>query len=43
MGELAAVTAIDGRTIGDGQAGPTTRRLTALFRELTARDGDVVV
>ena len=32
MGELAAVTR--GRpTIGDGEAGPMTRRLTALFRE----------
>ncbi len=43
MGELAAVTTIDGRPIGDGVVGPMTRRLTALFRELTAREGDVVV
>jgi branched-chain amino acid aminotransferase len=43
MGELAAVTTIDGRRIGDGAVGPMTRRLTALFRELTAREGDVVV
>jgi branched-chain amino acid aminotransferase len=43
MGELAAVTTIDGRTIGDGRVGPLTQRLTALFRELTAREGDVVV
>jgi branched-chain amino acid aminotransferase len=43
MGELAAVTAIDGRTIGDGRTGPTTRRLSALFRELTAREGERVV
>ena len=40
MGELAAVTTIDGRTIGDGRVGPMTRRLTALFRELTTREGD---
>jgi branched-chain amino acid aminotransferase len=43
MGELAAVTTIDGRTIGDGRVGPMTRRLTALFRELTAREGEPVV
>lgn len=43
MGELAAVTTIDGRKIGEGMAGPMTRRLTDLFRELTAREGVVVV
>ena len=43
MGELAAVTSIDGRTLGSGGVGPVTRRLTALFRELTAREGTVVV
>jgi branched-chain amino acid aminotransferase len=43
MGELAAVTTIDGRRIGDGAVGPMTTRLTTLFRELTAREGDVVV
>jgi branched-chain amino acid aminotransferase len=43
MGELAAVTTIDGRTIGSGTVGPVTQRLTALFRELTAREGTVVV
>src|SRR6185503_11707900 len=30
MGELAGVTKIDGRTIGDGEVGETTRRLSAL-------------
>ena len=43
MGELAAVTSIDGRTIGGGRPGPTTTRLSSLFRELTERDGTVVV
>jgi len=43
MGELAGVTTIDGRTIGAGRVGPTTQRLTALFRELTAREGEPVV
>ena len=42
MGELAAVTTIDGRTIGDGRVGPMTQRLTALFRELTSREGEPV-
>ena len=42
MGELAAVTRIDGRLIGDGRPGAMTARLTALFRELTAREGTVV-
>lgn len=42
MGELAAVTRIDGRVIGNGTVGPITQRLTALFRELTAREGTVV-
>ncbi len=42
MGELAAVTRIDGRVIGAGSVGPITERLTALFRELTGREGTVV-
>lgn len=43
MGELAPVTTIDGRQIGTGKAGPVTERLMELFRELTAREGTVVV
>lgn len=43
MGELAAVTRVDGRQIGDGAPGPTTRRLSELFAERTAREGTVVV
>ena len=39
MGELAPVIAVDGRTIGDGKAGPMTLRLSELFRELTEREG----
>ena len=42
MGELAAVTRVDGRTIGSGAPGPRTQQLAALFRELTAREGTVV-
>jgi len=43
MGELAAVTQVDGRTIGDGRRGPMTDRLTHAFRELTATEGTRVV
>jgi branched-chain amino acid aminotransferase len=43
MGGLTPVTAIDGRTIGDGSPGPLTGRLTALFAGLTARSGTAVV
>jgi len=39
MGELAAVTEIDGRVIGDGQPGPMTARLSDLFQSLTQSAG----
>ncbi len=42
MGELAPVVTVDGRPIGDGDAGPMTRRLSELFRERTATEGDRV-
>jgi branched-chain amino acid aminotransferase group I len=40
MGELAPVLQVDGRTIGAGEVGPLTRRLQALYRELTASQGE---
>ncbi|MEO5720082.1 MAG: aminotransferase class IV [Chthoniobacterales bacterium] len=43
MGELAAVTSVDGMTIGDGEPGAMTRRLTELFSKRTASEGVVVV
>ncbi|MGB3545251.1 aminotransferase class IV [Rubrivirga sp.] len=43
MGELAAVTALDGRTIGTGSVGPMTERLTALFRAEVAAGGERVL
>jgi branched-chain amino acid aminotransferase len=43
MGELAGVTSVDGRTIGDGNIGPMTRRLSALYSECTAAGGTRVV
>ena len=39
LGELAPVIRVDGRTIGSGNPGPLTLRLTELFRQLTARGG----
>lgn len=33
MGEIAGVTVIDGRTIGDGEVGLVTRRLAGLYQE----------
>ncbi len=36
MGELAAVTTVDGRTIGNGTAGPMTARLSGLFAAAAA-------
>ena len=43
MGELAPVTRVDGRTIGDGSLGPVTKQLSTLFAELTSRSGEFVV
>ncbi|MGD2017883.1 MAG: aminotransferase class IV [Planctomycetota bacterium] len=42
MGELAGVTRIDGRTIGDGEIGPMTRRLSGLYGDLTRRESEPV-
>jgi len=43
MGELAAVIRVDDRTIGTGEVGPLTQRLSALYQELTASEGDEIV
>ena len=37
--EIVAVTKLDGRTIGDGRAGPLTRDIAARFRDLTRGGG----
>lgn len=42
MGELAAVTVIDGRRIGSGMPGPMTGRLRGYFAALTAQEGVIV-
>lgn len=43
MGELASVTEIDGRPIGDGSPGPLTHRLSHLYGELTATEGFPII
>jgi branched-chain amino acid aminotransferase len=42
MGGLAPVLSVDGRTIGAGAPGPVTKRLTALYADLTAATGTPV-
>jgi branched-chain amino acid aminotransferase len=39
MGEIAAVTQIDGRTIGSGEVGPLTRRMAELYRDHAVAEG----
>ena len=43
MGEIATISEIDGRTIGDGNIGPMTTRLSELFVKVTKEEGTVVV
>lgn len=39
MGELTPVTMIDGRVIGNGQRGPVTEQLQAVYKTLPEREG----
>ena len=43
MGELAAVTELDGRQIGDGGVGPMTRKLSNLFQQEVQHSGDPIL
>lgn len=43
MGEIVAVTEIDGRIISGGTAGIVTKRISALFSELVAAEGEGVL
>ena len=43
MGELASVNRVDGRTIGDGEVGPMSRKLSDLYQDLVQRSGEQVV
>ncbi len=42
MGELSPVLMLDGRTIGDSEIGPVTRRLQAAFHAKTQREGEEI-
>jgi branched-chain amino acid aminotransferase len=39
MGEIAAVTVIDGRTVGSGSVGPLTSRIAKIYQEHAAANG----
>nr|KYP74363.1 Branched-chain-amino-acid aminotransferase-like protein 2 [Cajanus cajan] len=39
MGELSPVVKVDGRTIGNGEVGPVTRKLQAAYKKLTEQSG----
>jgi branched-chain amino acid aminotransferase len=43
MGELAGITKIDDRVIGDGKVGQITKRLSGLYALRTATEGVQVV
>jgi branched-chain amino acid aminotransferase len=43
MGEIAGVTRIDGRSIGDGEVGPVTQRVAALYRLHASSAGTLLV
>ncbi len=43
LGELVPVVEVDGRRIGDGRPGPVTKRLSELYRALTACSGYRIV
>ena len=43
MGELASVTRIDGRTIGDGEPGFVTRQLTDLYTAKTRAESEEIL
>jgi branched-chain amino acid aminotransferase len=43
MGELAGVTRVDNRRIGDGEVGPMTKRLSELYARRTTTEGVQVV
>jgi branched-chain amino acid aminotransferase len=43
MGELAGVTSLDGKPVGNGEIGPMTQRLSALFEERTRKEGFRIV
>jgi len=43
MCEIAAVTEVDGRTIGSGASGPMTARISALYADYVRHNGDPIL
>ncbi|MEO2145338.1 MAG: aminotransferase class IV, partial [bacterium] len=43
MGEIAAVTTIDGRTICQGEVGPLTRQVAELYAQCTSQQGETIL
>jgi branched-chain amino acid aminotransferase len=39
MGELASIVSVDDRTVGGGEVGPTTKRLSELYAKRTQTEG----
>ncbi|KAF7805142.1 branched-chain-amino-acid aminotransferase-like protein 2 [Senna tora] len=39
MGELSPVVKVDGRTIGNGEVGPVTKKLQAAYKKMTEQSG----
>ncbi len=43
MGEIAPIIQVDGRTIGDGTMGSYTKRISDLYNQLTATEGELII
>ena len=43
MGELAPVTEVDGRTIGNGETGPLTKYMSKLFKQCVAEEAEAIL
>ena len=43
MGELAPVTEVDGRIIGNGLTGPLTKHMSNLFKQCVAKEAEAIL
>ena len=43
MGELAPVTEVDGRIIGNGVSGPLTKHMSKLFKQCVAKEAEAIL
>ena len=43
MGELAPVTEVDGRIIGNGVTGPLTKHMSKLFKQCVAKEAEAIL